>query len=126
MAVPDFQSFFKPILDVAADNGEHSVKDARTIIKSVMDLSEEDLRDMLPSGTQSKFDNRIAWAISYLVQANVLERPKRAFFKITDRGRELHNKKHARIDVAILKAYPEFLEFHTSKVTTPVTPIEHQ
>jgi restriction system protein len=79
---------------------------------------------MLPSGTQSKFDNRIAWAISYLVQANVLERPKRAFFKITDRGRELHNKKHARIDVAILKAYPEFLEFHTSKVTTPVTPIE--
>jgi restriction system protein len=36
----------------------------------------------------------------------------------------LHNKKHARIDVAILKAYPEFLEFHTSKVTTPVTPIE--
>jgi restriction system protein len=124
MAVPDFQSFFKPILDVAADNGEHSVKDARTIIKSVMDLSEEDLRDMLPSGTQSKFDNRIAWAISYLVQANVLERPKRAFFKITDRGRELHNKKHARIDVAILKAYPEFLEFHTSKVTTPVTPIE--
>ena len=124
MAVPDFQSFFRPILDVAADNLEHSVKDARTIIKSVMKLSEADLSEMLPSGTQSKFDNRIAWAVSYFVQAKVLERPKRAYFKITDRGRELHNKKHTRIDVAILKAYPEFLEFHTSKATTQGAPIE--
>jgi restriction system protein len=124
MAVPDFQSFFKPILDIAADNQEHSVKDARAIIKSVMNLSEADLCEMLPSGTQSKFDNRIAWAISYFVQAKVLERPRRAFFKITDRGRELHQKNHSRIDVAILKAYPEFLEFHTSKVTTHGTPIE--
>jgi len=124
MAVPDFQSFFKPILDIAADNEEHSVKEAKSVIKSRMELSDEDLHEMLPSGTQAKFDNRIAWAISYLVQAKVLERPKRAFFKITDRGRELHNKKNARIDVAILKAYPEFLEFHTSKTTTPVTPTE--
>lgn len=124
MAVPDFQSFFRPILDVAADNLEHSVKDARLIIKSVMNLSEADLSEMLPSGTQSKFDNRIAWAVSYFVQAKVLERPRRAYFKITDRGRELHNKNHSRIDVAILKAYPEFLEFHTSKATTHGTPIE--
>lgn len=118
MAVPDFQSFFKPILDIAADNQDHSVKDARAIIKTVMNLSEDDLSEMLPSGMQSKFDNRIAWAVSYFVQAKVLERPKRAFFKITDRGRELHQKNHARIDVAILKAYPEFLEFHTSKATS--------
>lgn len=120
MAVPDFQSFFKPILDIAADNQEHSVKDAKSIIKSVMNLSEEDMSEMLPSGTQSKFDNRIAWAVSYFVQAKVLERPKRAYFKITERGRELHQHNHSRIDVAILKAYPEFLEFHTSKaITTP-------
>jgi restriction system protein len=124
MSVPDFQSFFKPILDIAADNQEHSVKDAKTIIKSVMDLSEDDLSEMLPSGTQSKFDNRIAWAVSYFVQAKVLERPKRAYFKITDRGRELHQKNHSRIDVAILKAYPEFQEFHTSKATPHGIPQE--
>lgn len=118
MAVPDFQSFFKPILDIAADNQEHSVRDARAIIKTVMNLSPDDLNEKLPSGTQSKFDNRIAWAVSYFVQAKVLERPKRAFFKITDRGRMLHQQNHSRIDVAILKAYPEFLEFHTSKAST--------
>ena len=54
MAVPDFQSFFRPILDVASDNLEHSVKDARSIIKSVMNLSEADLSEMLPSGTHQK------------------------------------------------------------------------
>lgn len=118
MAVPDFQSFFKPILDIAADNNEHSVKEARNIIKSVMNISEEDLMERLPSGTQSKFDNRIAWAISYFVQAKVLERPKRAFFRITERGKELHAKGYPRIDVAILKTYPEFLEFHTAKNST--------
>lgn len=124
MAVPDFQSFFKPILDIAADNQEHSVKDARQMIRSMMALSDDDLKEMLPSGTQSKFDNRIAWAISYFVQARVLERPKRAYFKITDRGRELHLKNHSKIDVAILKAYPEFQEFHSAKASSPDTSTE--
>lgn len=124
MAVPGFQSFFKPVLDIASDNQEHSVKDAKTIIKSVMNLSEADLIEMLPGGTQTRYDNRIAWAISYFVQAKVLERPRRAFFKITDRGRELHQKNHSKIDVAILKAYPEFLEFQTPRNTTHETPQE--
>ncbi|MBL0226258.1 MAG: restriction endonuclease [Geobacteraceae bacterium] len=124
MAVPDFQSFFKPILDIAADNQEHSVKDARTIITSVMNLSVDDLTEKLPSGTQFKFDNRIAWAISYFVQAKVLERPRRAYFKITDRGRELHQQNHSRINIAILKAYPEFLEFQTPRTAHHTPPAE--
>lgn len=115
MAVPDFQSFFKPVLDIAADGNEHSVKDTRAILKDLMGLSDDDLNEKLPSGTQTKFDNRVAWAVSYLVQAKVLERPKRAYFKITTRGKELHKRKHSRIDVAILKQYPEFIEFHTAK-----------
>ena len=54
MAVPDFQSFFKPLLDIAADNQEHSVKDAKAKIKAVMTLTEADLSEMLPSGTQTR------------------------------------------------------------------------
>jgi len=30
MAVPDFQSFFKPLLEIAADGKEHTLKEART------------------------------------------------------------------------------------------------
>ena len=112
MAVPDFQSFFKPLLDIAADGTEHSMIEARTRIAKVFNLTPDDLSELLPSGTQTKFDNRVAWAKSYFVQAKVLESPRRAYFKITDRGKQLHVRGHERIDVKILSQYPEFVEFH--------------
>ena len=71
MAVPDFQSFFKPLLDIASDGKEHSLKEARQIIANEMQLSKEDLEERLPSGTQRTFYNRVAWAKSYFVQAKV-------------------------------------------------------
>jgi restriction system protein len=128
VAVPDFQSFFKPLLEVAADGEEHSLKEARKRISIAFDLSEEDLSELLPSGTQTKFDNRVAWAKSYFVQAKVLESPKRAHFRITERGRQLLYQGHERIDVKILGQYPEFVEFHTpsksNKSATPAPPEE--
>lgn len=113
MAVPDFQSYFKPLLELAADGEEHSVREAREIIANSMNLSEADLSELLPSGTQTKFDNRVAWAKSYFVQAKVLESTRRGHFRITDGGRELLAKGHSRIDVRILDQYSEFVEFHS-------------
>ena len=118
MAVPDFQSFFKPLLEIAADGKEHSMKEARELIAKNMNLSEADLKELLPSGTQTKYDNRIAWAKSYFVQAKVLEAPRRAYFRITDRGLELLKKGYNRIDIKILNQYPEFVEFHTMKAAS--------
>lgn len=115
MAIPDFQSFFKPLLDIAADGKEHSLKEAREKIADHFQLDGEDLSELLPSGSQKKFDNRVSWAKSYFVQAKVLEAPRRAHFKITERGKKLHTQGHDRIDVKILNQYPEFVEFHTPK-----------
>lgn len=115
MAVPDFQSFFKPLLEIASDGKEHSMKEARELIAQKMNLSEEDLKELLPSGTQTKYDNRVAWAKSYFVQAKVLEAPRRAYFRITERGLDLLKNGYERIDVKILNQYPEFVEFHTMK-----------
>jgi len=117
MAVPDFQSFFKPLLDLAADGNEHSIQEARDVIAKTMALSETDTKELLPSGTQTKFDNRVAWAKSYFVQAKVLESPRRGHFRITQRGLDLHKKGHKRIDVRILNQYPEFIEFHRARST---------
>ncbi|MFH1672331.1 MAG: winged helix-turn-helix domain-containing protein [Pseudomonadota bacterium] len=113
MAVPDFQSFFKPLLDLASDGREHSLREARTIIAKKMELSDEDLKEMLLSGTQTKFDNRVAWAKSYFVQAKILESPRRGHLRITDRGRDLLKQGYERIDIKVLNQYPEFVEFHT-------------
>ncbi len=62
MGVPDFQSFFKPLLELAADGEEHSIREAREVIAGSMNLSDADLSELLPSGTQTKFDNHVAWA----------------------------------------------------------------
>jgi restriction system protein len=117
MAVPDFQSFFRPLLDFAADGKEHSMQEARDAIAKTMALPETDMKELLPSGIQTKFDNRIAWAKSYFVQAKVLESPRRGHFRITQRGLALHKIGNKRIDVRILNQYPEFVEFH--KARTP-------
>ena len=118
MAVPDFQSFFKPLLDLAADGKEHSIQEAREVIAKKMRLPEADLQELLPSGIQSKFENRVAWAKSYFIQAKVFEAPRRSFFKITERGLALHKEGHTRIDKRILSQYPEFLEF--SRARSPI------
>ena len=117
MPVPDFQSFFRPLLDLAADGNEHSIQEAREYISKIMSLSEEDLNELLPSGTQRKFDNRVAWAKSYFVQAKVLDSSRRGYFKVTQRGLDLHKLGHKRIDIRILNQYPEFVEFHKPRAS---------
>lgn len=116
MAVPDFQNFFRPLLDFSADGKEHSIQEAREAIAKAMALSESDIKELLPSGIQTKFDNRIAWAKSYFVQAKILESPRRGYFRITQRGLDLHKVGHKRIDKKILNQYPEFVEFSKARL----------
>ena len=122
MAVPDFQSFFRPLLEIANSVQECSLKEARQRLAKRFELTDDDLKEYLPSGTQTKFDNRVAWAKSYLIQAKVLESPKRAHFKITDRGNELLAQGHEKITVKVLNQYPEFVEFHSPKQNEKTVP----
>jgi len=77
-------------------------------------LNEEDLNEMLPSGKQTTYKNRVAWARVYLSKALLLESPKRGFFHITERGKELLQANPGDLRVKDLKQYSEFVEFHAS------------
>ena len=59
MAIPKFFEFFEVFLRAIEDGELHAAKEVRHILASGMQLSEEDLVEMLPSGKQSKFDNRV-------------------------------------------------------------------
>lgn len=115
MPVPDFQSFFRPLLEFASSGSEHSMKEARDALAKSMRMTDADLRETLPSGIQTKFDNRVAWAKTYLLQAGALESPKRGYFRITQRGRNLLQNNPGRIDNTLLNQFPEFKEFHSPK-----------
>ncbi len=118
MAVPDYQSIMLPLLRfVGEKNDETSTGEAVEVLAKEFGLTDEDLREMLPSGIQSNFVNRVGWASTYMKKAGLLEATRRGYFRITPRGQELLKKQPKAINVKLLKQYPEFLEFQQLKGT---------
>jgi len=118
MPVPDYQSVMLPLLRFAAQKGtEISTSEAVEALAKELGLSEDDLKEMLPSGIQSTFVNRVGWASTYMKKAGLLEATRRGFYQITDRGKDLLKKQPKAINVKLLKQYPEFLEFQQLKGT---------
>jgi len=118
MAVPDYQSLMLPLLQFAARKGtETSTSEAAEALAKELGLTDEDLKEMLPSGIQSTFFNRVGWASTYMKKAGLLEATRRGFYQITDRGKDLLKKQPKIVNVKLLKQYPEFLEFQQLKGT---------
>jgi restriction system protein len=114
LAVPDFQSFFLPLLKLSSDGETRSLKDSYAAMAVDFKMSDDDLAEVLPSGKQTTFKNRVAWANVYLAKALLIERPKRGFFRITERGKELLKTAPTTLRVKQLKEYSEFVDFHTT------------
>jgi restriction system protein len=104
-----------PVLKMAADGEEHKFSQAVEALADQFNLSTEERSELLPSGSQAVFNNRVGWARSYLKQAGLLASPKRGFFTITQTGKELLAKYPEKIDISILEQYPEFIEFKNRK-----------
>jgi restriction system protein len=118
MAVPDYQSLMLPLLQFAArKETEISTSEAVEVLAKELGLTEDDLREMLPSGVQPTFVNRVGWAATYMKKAGLLETTRRGFYQITDRGRDLLEKQPKTINVELLRQYPEFREFEGPKDT---------
>lgn len=112
MPVPDFQSFFVPVLRLTADGNDHSMADLREHLATDLKLTPEDISQKLPSGVQTVFANRIAWSAVYLTKAGALERIKRGVFRITERGKGLLALNLPKLTIQNLSKFPEFVAFH--------------
>jgi len=124
MAVPEFQKLTLPMLTALADGHERTLKDTGASIAQMLRLTEEDLSEILPSGGQSRFKNRVAWASIYLRRAGLLSSPKRGVLAITSRGLQVLKDKPDKVDVAFLKQFPEFMEFRSTKRSDETVPEE--
>src|SRR6266516_1032880 len=114
MAVPDFQSIFIPVLKVASDGNEHSLSETIETIARQLGLSEADRDELLPSGKQHKFDNRVGWARTYLQKALLLGSAGRSKFRIAERGMEVLRTNPPSVNIKLLNQFPEFLAFHSA------------
>jgi restriction system protein len=120
MAIPDYQTLMLPLLKIAADEKEHSLKEALDVLSKEFDLSADELSELLPSGTQTIIYNRIGWARTYMKKAGLLTAPKRGYFQITERGKELLQKNPGKINVKLLNQYDEFISFRATHRTKDI------
>ncbi|MFJ2988191.1 restriction endonuclease [Collimonas sp. NPDC087041] len=111
MPIPDYQTCMLPLLQYLGDGIEHSLRDAEEALAEHFHLSPLERAELLPSGQQGVFKNRIGWARTYLKKACLIELPKRAMSKITERGKQVLATNPGRIDVKYLQQWPEFIEF---------------
>jgi len=109
--IPDFQSFFYPVLKYSSDGKEHSLDEVRDFLINHFSLNNEDKAERVPSGVQTKFDNRIYWTKSYFIKAKLIENTKRSHFKITERGLEFLQNFTSEITIADFKKIDEFKKF---------------
>ena len=100
-----------PLLRLAEDGKEHRIGDAVSQLANKLRLSSVEVAEMLPSGRQPIFNNRVHWAKTYLAQAKLLEITRRAYFRITDRGRSVLSENPLKVDVKLLERFSEFNEF---------------
>lgn len=113
MAVPKYQECMLPLLRFAADGEEHSLAEGREAVADVLSLAEEDREELLPSGTQRRFDNNVSWAKVYLSGAGLLESTRRGHFRVTQRGRDVVASNPDSLRYTDLQKFDEFQKFRT-------------
>jgi len=114
MPIPDFQSLMLPLLNSASDGKTQTLGDAREHLASVFTLTSDEIEELLPSGRQRRFNNRVAWAKVYLEQAGLLISPKRGSFQITPAGKAFLETNPKKITIASLAQFEKFRTFRAS------------
>ena len=117
MAIPDYQTCMLPLLKFYADGQEHANRESIDTLAAEFKLTDEERRQMLPSGVQGLFDNRVNWARTFMKKAGLIEPTKRGVHQITKRGKDVLKKNPARIDVSYLNQFQEFKDFRAIRHT---------
>jgi len=113
--IPNYQVLMLPLLKAVKDQKEYKLNDIVDILANEFKLSEEERKELLPSGQSFLFGNRVGWARTYLKKAGLLDSPKRGYLIITQRGLDVLKQKPKEVNVALLQQFSEFLEFQSSK-----------
>ncbi|MXY84387.1 MAG: restriction endonuclease [Gemmatimonadetes bacterium] len=91
MAVPRIEDLRKPLLEIM-DGAKEDIVPKQYIRKKVIErlsLTNDDILEKVPSGGQTKFDNRVGWTLYELKKVGFLQSPSRAYYQITPQGKEL-------------------------------------
>ncbi|MGE0882518.1 MAG: restriction endonuclease [Blastocatellales bacterium] len=114
MPIPDFQTLMLPLLRHLSDGTERTNQETVEALADEFHLTDADRAQLLPSGQQTVFRNRIAWAKAHFKRAGLIESPRRGIYRITNQGREILTSNPKRIDLKFLDKFPGHREFRFS------------
>lgn len=126
MSIPKYFEMHVPFLQFLEDGNIHRLKELKEQMKRYFNLSDAETAEMLPSGRQTVFANRIGWAGTYLKKAGLVESPARASFVITEQGKKVLADKPAVIDVDYLMKFDSFREFQKKNASDMVNAVTEE
>jgi restriction system protein len=110
MPIPDFQSVMRPLLEVLSDCKEWRMRDVTDALATRFQLTPHEREEMLPSGQQTLFNNRVGWAKTHLKGAGLILNPNRGKVTLSDEGRRVLASHPEAINCRFLRQYPSYLE----------------
>lgn len=122
MAIPDYQTLMKPVLR-SSSKGERHISDVVAELEAVFDLTGEERAELLPSGKQTTFANRVTWARSYLKKAGLVRYTKRGYAEITEDGKAVLTDDPEPLNTAYLMKFESFTgsqPYETTKKPTQI------
>jgi restriction system protein len=115
VGIPDFQTLMRPVLVAIQGDEPKSTGQIRDTVATALNVSDEDRQVLLPSGKQALYTNRVAWAITHMSQAGLLNRPERGRYALSERGMKVLQEHPDRVDLHVLQQFPEYQDFRTRK-----------
>ncbi|WP_027967401.1 restriction endonuclease [Halomonas halocynthiae] len=120
MAIPDFQTLMRPVLEFAVAADERAMKETHPALADLFNLTEEERDQLLPSGRVRLFHNRVTWAVTHLKKAGMLEPRRRGVYAITEKGRMALKQAPERVTLNYLMQFEDYREFR-NKSNLPET-----
>ena len=111
MAIPDFQSIMLPFMQTLEDGQTWTMKDLTERLTTHYNLTDVERHELLPSGQQAIFSNRVAWAKSHLKNAGLIANPSRGKVSISDVGQQVLQQNPIAVNCKFLKQFPSYLKF---------------
>ena len=114
MSVPKYNEMYQELLEVLSDGYSYKIGEIRAQIARRLNLSDTDLKEMIPSGKQPLFNNRINWTCTYLKQAHLIENVSRGIYRITELGKKVIEEAPPQIDNDFLLQFESFRNYISS------------
>ncbi len=109
--IPDYQSIMLPLLKKISDGKVYKYRELIEILSKDYNLTEQEQKELLPSGQQPIFDNRVGWANTYMKKAGLIKSEKRGHLQITEIGQKILSDNPKEINNQFLKQFDTFKDF---------------